>query len=375
MGELAGKGYIDFNKQGERYLYTDRLPETSEKRFETINVLPRIASKYKNSEQGFYLDRMSQRDPNFMIGPSHGSLLSNEQKGYKPVIKGQVQFNKQQARQPIVHASAKYGANIYTYADSINYALQKGKFTKQKVPLFKGITTMQNTKGRDNKMYNISDGFNLNISLENNFVNLLTLNNVASAKSQLTMTQHPTPILPTIRSQTIAHSTLAMGGPTPKRSMAPSDTNLLGSMKLNKQSGMGSALGMNMNATERTSAQSKADFAKKFNNTGRRKEHGVTVGTDLSPPGTTDTKERASIGEYQSSVFSDDNMTSKKDRDKNTAGRMLDSDGFEIAQMEADDFENLTLEQKILCGYYTAKPYNKGAYPIDQLNMPKLSKA
>lgn len=45
-----------------------------------------------------------------------------------------------------------------------------------------------------------------------------------------------------------------MGGPTPKRSMAPSDTNLLGSMKLNKQSGMGSALGMNMNATERTSA-------------------------------------------------------------------------------------------------------------------------
>lgn len=43
--------------------------------------------------------------------------------------------------------------------------------------------------------------------------------------------------------------------------------------------------------------------------------------------------------------------------------------------MEADDFESLTLEQKILCGYYTAKPYNKGAYPIDQLNMPKLSKA
>jgi len=42
---------------------------------------------------------------------------------------------------------------------------------------------MQNTKGRDNKMYNISDGFNLNISIENNFVNLLTLNNVASAKS------------------------------------------------------------------------------------------------------------------------------------------------------------------------------------------------
>jgi len=113
--------------------------------------------------------------------------------------------------------------------------------------------------------------------------------------------------------------------------MAPSELNLLGSMKLNKQSGMGSALGMNMNATERTSAQSKAVLANKLTGTGRRKEQGLTVGTDLSPPGTTDTKERASIGEYQSSVFSDDNTTSKKDRDKNTAGKMLDSDGFEIA--------------------------------------------
>jgi hypothetical protein len=37
---------------------------------------------------------MSDRDPNFMIAPAHGNLLSNEQKGFKPVIKGQVQFAK-----------------------------------------------------------------------------------------------------------------------------------------------------------------------------------------------------------------------------------------------------------------------------------------
>ncbi len=87
IGELTGKGYIDFEKQGERYMYTDRLPETSEKRFETVNVLPKIASKYR-SGQKFSIKNMSERDPNFMIAPTHGILLSNEQKGYKPVIKG-----------------------------------------------------------------------------------------------------------------------------------------------------------------------------------------------------------------------------------------------------------------------------------------------
>lgn len=43
---------------------------------------------------------------------------------------------------------------------------------------------------------------------------------------------------------------------------------------------------------------------------------------------------------------------------------MLDSDGFEMARMDADDFENLTLEEKILCGYYTAKPSMRESYPI-----------
>lgn len=49
---------------------------------------------------------------------------------------------------------------------------------------------------------------------------------------------------------------------------------------------------------------------------------------------------------------------------------MLDSDGFEMAQMEAEDFENLTLEQKILCGHYKVKPNYREAYPIAQLNVP-----
>ena len=55
-----------------------------------------------------------------------------------------------------------------------------------------------------------------------------------------------------------------------------------------------------------------------------------------------------------------------------TAGKMLDSDGFEIAKMELEDFDDLTLEQKILCGFFTAKPSIRGSYPIDNLNMPNF---
>ena len=75
-------------RKGDRMMYTDLLPSTSEARFETINVLPRIASKYKKSDRGFYLDRMSQRDPNFMVKETFGNMLSSEQKGFKPNIVG-----------------------------------------------------------------------------------------------------------------------------------------------------------------------------------------------------------------------------------------------------------------------------------------------
>jgi len=41
--------------------------------------------------------------------------------------------------------------------------------------------------------------------------------------------------------------------------------------------------------------------------------------------------------------------------------------------MEAEDYENLTLEEKILCGYFKAQPFVKGTYAIPQLDMPKRS--
>lgn len=123
LGDMAGKGYVDMDRKGERDSYVDRLPPTSEARFETINTLPRIASKYKNSDRGFELGRMSERDPNFMISPSFGVLLSNEQKGFKPVVKGNVAFDKQKSREPMLTSSAKFQPNIYSYADNISSAL------------------------------------------------------------------------------------------------------------------------------------------------------------------------------------------------------------------------------------------------------------
>ena len=107
----------------------------------------------------------------------------------------------------------------------------------------------------------------------------------------------------------------------------------------------------------------------------------ATRGTDLSPPGTTETHKGRDASIASSRELSQDNFASVEDSaggpgsgdkkaNSNTAGKMLDSDGFEMARMEADDFENLTLEEKILCGYYTAKPSMREAYPIAQMNMP-----
>ena len=78
IGDLKGKGYVDMDRRGDRMMYTDLLPQTSDARYETINVLPKIASKYKKSDRGFYIDRMSERDPNFMVKETFGNLLSSE---------------------------------------------------------------------------------------------------------------------------------------------------------------------------------------------------------------------------------------------------------------------------------------------------------
>ena len=81
---------------------------------------------------------MTQRDPNFLVKPSFGNMLSSEQQGFKPVIKGNVQFAKMKPRQPMLNSSSKVVPNIYSYADSIKSALNSTRATGKK-PLFKGM--------------------------------------------------------------------------------------------------------------------------------------------------------------------------------------------------------------------------------------------
>ena len=105
----------------------------------------------------------------------------------------------------------------------------------------------------------------------------------------------------------------------------------------------------------------------------------ATRATELSPPGTTESARNRppSQSDFHSTNYSRENQKrnmlgtgtdapSSKDGMEfaSPAGRMLDSDGFEVTPMDEADYENLTLEEKILCGFYTAKPSVKGAYPI-----------
>ena len=90
----------------------------------------------------------------------------------------------------------------------------------------------------------------------------------------------------------------------------------------------------------------------------------------FSPPITSESQREIMAGSISSIGISHENFEGADEgkgplkKANATTGSMMDSDGFEIALMEADDYNNLTLEEKILCGYYTAKPSYRESYPI-----------
>ena len=49
---------------------------------------------------------------------------------------------------------------------------------------------------------------------------------------------------------------------------------------------------------------------------------------------------------------------------------MMDSDGFAILDLDDININEMTLEEKILCGYFEARPPNKETYPTPMLNRP-----
>ena len=220
-------------------------------------------------------------------------------------------------------------------------------------------------------MYYVSDGFNLREPDENQFTSLLTLKNVTSSRSQLSTLQ-ATPIMAGIKSQTIPASSFVMS--EPRSSKLPGADAFARSLKKRASHFGSSALALN--TTERTSANSKPALLNQPS-ASLTKDLAATTKTagSMVIPGTSDTQARAaSVADYASSAMSQEQLHSPDDdggeSKQKPTGKMLDSDGFEVARMDADDYEHLTLEEKILCGYYTAKPHYREAYPIAQLNIP-----
>lgn len=99
-----------------------------------------------------------------------------------------------------------------------------------------------------------------------------------------------------------------------------------------------------------------------------------------------DRKKYATLLKYASqSTFSKENenlndhrnIASTRDSDKRLGleGMSSDSDGDDELKIKSYHIPGLTLEEKILCGFYTAKPQLNEAYPSMLLNRPNAPAA
>ena len=79
----------------------------------------------------------------------------------------------------------------------------------------------------------------------------------------------------------------------------------------------------------------------------------------------------SSIAKSQASEVDRDGFSkATKRKDRNDRGQMLDSDGFAMLDLEDCDINEMTLEEKILCGFFSSRPPNKETYPSSMLNRP-----
>ena len=158
---------------------------------------------------------------------------------------------------------------------------------------------MKNTTGRDNKMYYISDGFNLDKTLENQFVSLMQLNNVASSPSSMS-TLHLPPPIPSTRSQLIQNKTIFATSTKSRGSRLGLKIPdlLFRATSQQKHSLLAPSSALGLNATDRTSANSRPKIGLSAS---LKKDLATTRRNSMSPPSTEaggDKNHRESIGEY-----------------------------------------------------------------------------
>ena len=75
---------------------------------------------------------MSNRDENSMVGTVNGEFKGANEMGFKTIIKGNVAFNKQTSRKPMViedcgKAPGAITPSIYSYVDKVMFAHEKFK--------------------------------------------------------------------------------------------------------------------------------------------------------------------------------------------------------------------------------------------------------
>ena len=124
---MTGKGYLDTSKFAPRK--SMNKPDRMGPNVDFVNNLPTICSKYKKSDRGFSLDKMTKRDYKHIIFETNGDMYSAEQQGYKPKVHG-VPFSHLQPRVSQFGVEQAVSPNIYSYTDNMKVALEKyGKMT------------------------------------------------------------------------------------------------------------------------------------------------------------------------------------------------------------------------------------------------------
>lgn len=74
---MTGKGYIDLKNFAPRK--TLNKHDKMGPNVDFVKALPEICSKYKKTDRGFSLDKMTNRDHKHLIGENNGQFYSAEQ--------------------------------------------------------------------------------------------------------------------------------------------------------------------------------------------------------------------------------------------------------------------------------------------------------
>ena len=175
-----------------RPVYTDKLSGPNESRFDNLNLLPNISSKFIRDDRGFQLANYSPRDDRAIINKEYsgGQFYNKNINAMKPGVKNVVPFAKQTERKALFKGSS--GDNgMLSYADRNMQGVDNKLCLRRNSHLGTNWANMERSAGRDNRMYYLSDGYNLEDKNDNAFTDLVKIHtmkkspvNIAAAMAE-----------------------------------------------------------------------------------------------------------------------------------------------------------------------------------------------